>query len=278
MIHWAPAVRVLRAAAAALAARVSRRPLATGPAPAPFATPPPAASPTLDRGALDRRFRGSPEALQTLQTARYLEVLFTHQPVVEVGCGEGGLLAALAGVGADSSGIDIDSAMVEAARGRGLDVRRADAVEHLETLLPGSVGSIAAIGLVEHLGTHGLVRFLRASVGALRPGGVLVMETPNPAALVVLGSSWLLDPTRAQPPVHPALLTFLCEWVGFTDVGLQFWPASDGNTLRMIDDPDAPPWADRVNEGFAHLNRVLFGPRDYSVTARAPAPPGRPVS
>jgi hypothetical protein len=102
----------------------------------------------------------------------------------------------------------------------------------------------------------------------LRPGGVFIAETPNPTSLVVLGNSFILDPTHLRP-LHPSLLTFLCEGAGFRDVRLRFHaPASDYH-LPMIDEPDAPPWTKRINEAFAKLNQVLFGPQEYALIATA---------
>jgi hypothetical protein len=55
-------------------------------------------------------------------------------------------------------------------------------------------------------------------------------------------------------------------------VRLRFYsPASDYH-LPLIDDADAPAWAGQVNEAFAKLNSVLFGPQEYAVVATA-APP-----
>jgi hypothetical protein len=95
---------------------------------------------------------------------------------------------------------------------------------------------------------------------------VLIAETPNPAALIVLGNSYILDPTHVRP-LHPSLLSFLCEGAGFRDVRLRFYaPASDYH-LQPVRDPAAPAWIAQVNEAFAKLNSVLFGPQDYAVIA-----------
>jgi hypothetical protein len=112
----------------------------------------------------------------------------------------------------------------------------------------------------------------------LRPGGVFVSETPNPASLIVLGNSYLLDPTHVRP-LHPSLLSFLCEKAGFRDVRLQFFSPATGYHLPRVSldtQDDVPPWAielsSAVDRGFAQLNEVLFGPQDYTVLARtAPA-------
>jgi SAM-dependent methyltransferase len=161
--------------------------------------------------------------------------------------------------------------MVAEARDRGLDVRQVDGNSFLRGREPGSLGAIIATHLVEHLEFADLVELLELAATRLRPGGVLIAETPNPTSLVVLGNSFILDPTHLRP-LHPSLLTFLCEGAGFRDVRLRFHaPASDYH-LPMIDEPDAPPWTKRINEAFAKLNQVLFGPQEYALIATA-APP-----
>jgi hypothetical protein len=51
----------------------------------------------------------------------------------------------------------------------------------------------------------------------LRPGGLLILETPNPENLVVGASSFYLDPTHLRP-LPPLLLSFLPEQVGYARV------------------------------------------------------------
>jgi hypothetical protein len=79
-------------------------------------------------------------------------------------------------------------------------------------------------------------------------------------------------------PLHPSLLSFLCEKAGFRDVRLRFFSPATDYHLPMVTLPgdeapgDVPAWAhqlaDTVNTGFGRLNEVLFGPQDYAVVAR----------
>jgi SAM-dependent methyltransferase len=199
---------------------------------------------------------------------RYLDLLAANPPVVDVGCGRAELVGLLAARGVEAIGVDTDPSMVAEARARGLDVRLVDGGSFLRGRPPGSLGAIIATHVVEHLELADLVELLELSATRLRPGGVFIAETPNPTSLIVLGNSFILDPTHLRP-LHPSLLTFLCEGAGFRDVRLRFHaPASDYH-LPTIDDPDAPPWAKQVNEAFAKLNSVLFGPQEYAVIATA---------
>ena len=225
----------------------------------------------FDYVGFERRFRGDPEAVAAALAERYLDLLVANPPVVDIGCGRAELVELLARRGVEAIGVDTDPSMVAEARDRGLDVRQVDGNSFLRSREPGSLGAIIATHLVEHLEFADLVELLELAATRLRPGGVLIAETPNPTSLVVLGNSFILDPTHLRP-LHPSLLTFLCEGAGFRDVRLRFHaPASDYH-LPMIDEPDAPPWTKRINEAFAKLNQVLFGPQEYALIATA-APP-----
>jgi SAM-dependent methyltransferase len=250
---------------------------ATTPASAAPAPAPPAAagsvqaapsSALFDYVGFERRFRGDPEAVAAALAERYLDLLVANPPVVDIGCGRAELVEMLAKRGVEAVGVDTDPSMVAEARDRGLDVRQVDGNSFLRSREPGSLGAIIATHLVEHLEFADLVELLELAATRLRPGGVFIAETPNPTSLVVLGNSFILDPTHLRP-LHPSLLTFLCEGAGFRDVRLRFHaPASDYH-LPMIDEPDAPPWTKRINEAFAKLNQVLFGPQEYALIATA---------
>jgi SAM-dependent methyltransferase len=240
------------------------------------AAPAPAAptSALFDYVGFERRFRGDPEAIAASLAERYLDLLVANPPVVDIGCGRAELVELLARRGVEAIGVDTDPSMVAEARDRGLDVRQIDGSSFLRDREPGSLGAIIATHVVEHLELADLVELLELAATRLRPGGVFIAETPNPTSLVVLGNSYILDPTHLRP-LHPSLLTFLCEGAGFRDIRLRFHAPATDYHLPMIDDPDAPPWTKRVNDAFAKLNSVLFGPQEYALIATAaPGPEG----
>ena len=222
----------------------------------------------FDYVAFERRFRGDPQAITAQMSERYLDLLAENAPVIDVGCGRGELVELLRQREVEAIGVDTDPSMVAEARDRGLDVRLVDGGSFLRGLEPGSVGSIIATHVVEHIDLDALVELLELAATRLRPGGVLIAETPNPASLIVLGNSYILDPTHVRP-LHPSLLAFLCEGAGFRDVRLRFYEPATGYHLPKITDPQAPPWVKQVNDAFSKLNEVLFGPQEYAVIARA---------
>lgn len=249
--------------------RVGDQPVAAAPAPpGVLAASAEATDDAFDYVGFEARFRGDSTSVAEAQNERYLELLSAHGPVLDIGCGRGELLEALVARGVAASGVDLNAEMVAEAQSRGLDVHRADAVEWLRRLPERSVGSIITVHVVEHLELGPLIEVLELAASRLVPGGILVAETPNPASLIVLGNSYVLDPTHVRP-LHPSLLTFLCERAGFRDVRLQFYAPAESYHLPRLDlsDPSVPPWASAVDEAFAQLNHVLFGPQEYAVVA-----------
>jgi SAM-dependent methyltransferase len=222
----------------------------------------------FDYVGFERRFRGDPEVINGVLHDRYAEVLRAHQPVVDIGCGRGELLELLARDGIEVIGVEPDPGMAAEARARGITVHEALASEYLAGVPDGSLGAVISTHVVEHLPLDALVDFLERSAQKLRPGGVFIAETPNPATLIVLGSHFIMDPTHVWP-LHPDLLSFLAESAGFREVRAEFFSPADTLHLPLGDGSDAadPALSRRVDEGFTRLNQVLFGPQDYAVFA-----------
>lgn len=222
----------------------------------------------FDYVGFERRFRGDPEIINGVLHDRYAEVLRAHQPVVDIGCGRGELLELLSRDGIEVTGVEPDPGMAAEARARGITVHEALASDYLASVPDGSLGAVISTHVVEHLPLDALVDFLEKSAQKLRPGGVFIAETPNPATLIVLASHFIMDPTHVWP-LHPDLLSFLCESAGFRAVRAEFFAPADTMHLPLGDGSDGADSAlgRRVDEGFARLNQVLFGPQDYAVFA-----------
>jgi 2-polyprenyl-3-methyl-5-hydroxy-6-metoxy-1,4-benzoquinol methylase len=99
--------------------------------------------------------------------------------ILDVACGYGRLLRFFARRGyTDVTGIDISPEQVELARQVHANVIQTNALEYLESNLR-RFDLITAFDLIEHLHKDEVIRFLDACHGALRPGGRLVLQTPN---------------------------------------------------------------------------------------------------
>jgi len=217
----------------------------------------------------ERRFRGAREEIQQRQwdAVRFVEGLIGGSaPLLDLGAGRGEWLGVLQQAGIPAYGVDTNPEMAGAAVDAGLDVRAGDALAHLDGLPEGSLGAVSAFHLVEHVPIPVLRKLLDAAYLALRPGGILLLETPNPTNLVVGAASFYLDPTHLRP-LHPQFLHFLVEMHGFVDVQVHFVHPVDGELATMTAGLDGSRDA-RVLDAAAY---ALFGAQDYVVMARRPA-------
>jgi O-antigen chain-terminating methyltransferase len=186
-------------------------------------------------------------------------------PVADLGCGRGEWLEILKDAGVEAYGVDLSEDFIEQCRARGLKVVFADACEHLAELPERSLSVVTAFHLVEHVPVDRLVQLIDLSVRALEPGGLLILETPNPENLIVGASDFYLDPGHIRP-LPPALLAFLVEARGFSEVETRLLhPRADGD-LRYPQ--DKAPWAADLSPLVNLVSARLCGPQDYAVIGR----------
>ena len=144
----------------------------------------------------------------------YVPFFDGHEPVLELGCGQGEFLDALREHGVAASGVDLDPGMVERAAAKGHDVTLAGAIEYLEgAAVSQRVGGVFCAHLLEHLQPAEAGRLLRGVASVLQPGGVAVFVVPNPACYAVLTHDFWRDPTHVRF-YDTALVEFLCAEAG----------------------------------------------------------------
>lgn len=98
---------------------------------------------------------------------------------LDVACGPGLCLYALQSAGYRRlTGIDISPQQINAARQVCADVHVVDALEYLKAH-PGEFDLITALDILEHFTKDELLDMVDALYQALRPGGRLVVQTPN---------------------------------------------------------------------------------------------------
>jgi O-antigen chain-terminating methyltransferase len=220
---------------------------------------------------LERRHRGTPaEIRERLEV--YLPLLEGRHDVVDLGCGRGEALALLREQGVAPIGVDESPEMVRRCREQGLDASVGDAVGFLAARASASLDAIVSFHVVEHLPAETLDRLIRAAWRTLRPGGLLVLETPNPLSIVVAASRFWRDPTHLRP-LHPDALRLCCEQAGFESVEIRWlhpFPASDRLPEIELESLDgaAREVAHRVNLLRDRLDQALYGYQDYAAIAR----------
>jgi O-antigen chain-terminating methyltransferase len=225
--------------------------------------------------ALERRYRGTPEEIAE-RISFYLPFLLGKGKVLDLGCGRGEALALFRDHGVTAEGVDASARMVELCRERGLAAEEGDLLTKLADVAPGSFGGVVSFHVIEHLPPAVVDRLVRLASRALAPGGVLILETPNPLSMVVAARNFWLDPTHLRP-VHPESLRLHYELAGFDPVeriDLRPFPAEE--RLPEIDLALLPaeqrPLADRINRLRDQLDELLFGFQDYGMVGTKPHP------
>ena len=212
--------------------------------------------------AFEDRYRGSRELIgQRLEAylpfIQPLPVIYHPANAVDLGCGRGEWLELLQGAGFVPQGIDLDACMLAACTERGLPVTQGDAIAHLKSLADQSQCIVSGFHIAEHMAFDDLETLVIHSMRVLKPGGLLILETPNPENVVVGACNFFLDPTHLRP-IPPLLLSFLPEHHGFARV----------RTVRLQESPELRTRSD------VRMMDVLGGVSpDYAVVAQKAAAP-----
>lgn len=213
--------------------------------------------------AVEGTFRGPVEEIRARLRAYVpflarLPVDARELPALDLGCGRGEWLELLRDERMTAVGVDDNPVSVERCVARGLQVVRGDAIAYLLEQPDHAFSVVSLFHVVEHLPTETMVRMLLEARRVLIPGGLLIVETPNPDNLLVASSSFHLDPTHRRPIPLP-LLRVIVEFAKFHVV----------ETLALQPD-DAMREAALAEAWPATLTRLLAGPRDSGIVATKP--------
>jgi O-antigen chain-terminating methyltransferase len=210
--------------------------------------------------AFEDKHRGSRELIKERLKAYLPFILpllqaYPQGQAIDLGCGRGEWLELLTEVGLRPIGIDLDDGMLAACRELGLAAEQGDAIAHLIGLPDESQVLVSAFHMVEHIAFEQLQTLVQQALRVLKPGGLLIMETPNPENILVATCNFYVDPSHERP-IPPMLLSFLAEYVGFSRV----------KTVRL-QEPEGLLSKTKVN-----LRDVLTGVSpDYAVVAQKKA-------
>ena len=172
--------------------------------------------------AFEEKFRG-PRGLIQQRLEVYLPFVqpvcaaYPEALVFDLGCGRGEWLELLQKNSIAAMGVDLDTGMLAACQQINLKVQCQDALESLKQLQDGSASVVSAFHLVEHLPFDRVKDLVAECHRVLKPGGLLIMETPNPENFMVATHNFYLDPTHLRP-IPPDLLAFVPEYFGYESV------------------------------------------------------------
>jgi O-antigen chain-terminating methyltransferase len=169
--------------------------------------------------AFEEQFRGSREKIFNrlkvyLPLIEKAKIGTLESPILDVGCGRGEWLELLRECGYEASGIDISKVMIEQCQFRGLETREGDAISYLQGLPNASLGAVTGFHIIEHIPLASLIKLFDEAVRVLRPGGLIIFETPNPRNVLVGSGDFYRDPTHLNP-IHPDTISYIATLKGF---------------------------------------------------------------
>lgn len=222
----------------------------------------PAVTPETLYRRLEDALRGS-EAEVRADVAHYVRLAAEHQPVLDVGCGRGEFLASCREAGIAARGVDLNERSVADLKARGFDVALAGVPECFGAYEDGSLGSVLAMHVVEHLPVEALFALFREAARVLRSGGLLMIETPNAESVAVSASDFWRDPTHLAPR-HVAALTVLAREHGFEIAEARaVHELPEGMRIPILEN-DAP----ELQRVIHAINDRFFAPADLRLVLR----------
>lgn len=205
------------------------------------------------------RFRGTRQEIKN-RLVYYLSFLreanagSPESIILDAGCGRGEWLELLKEHDLAAKGVDLNKMAIRQCNDLGLDAVQTDIIEHLHLLPDGSVGAVTAFHLIEHLPFETLLKFMDESLRVLKPGGIVILETPNPENIQVGACNFYFDPTHRNP-LPSETVKYLIKSRGFTDVTIH--PLNPlGNEHQIEEDG---------SEIVRRFNQLFYGPRDYGL-------------
>ena len=174
--------------------------------------------------------------------------------ILDAGCGRGEWLELLKERDLAAKGVDLNKMAIRQCSDLGLDVVQSDIIEYLHSLPDDSVGALTAFHLIEHLPFDTLLKFMDESLRVLKPGGMVVLETPNPENIQVGACNFYFDPTHRNP-LPAETVKYLIKSRGFTEVTI--------HPLNPLDKEDQIE--EDGSEIVRRFNQLFCGPRDYGL-------------
>lgn len=205
----------------------------------------------------ENKFRGSRDAILKRYES-YLKYLPKEiEKSLDIGCGRAEWVQLLQAKNIDAYGIDQNSAMLEIALENNVkNLKSIDAFEYLLSCEENYYDLITAFHIIEHLSYMDLINLLLQIRKVAKNNATVLLETPNPANMLVSTNNFYLDPTHKNP-IPSAYMKFLLEYLGFEDVEVYIInPMNDSKLLK------------EESQSAKLINHHFYQGQDYLIKAK----------
>jgi len=204
----------------------------------------------------ENRFRGSRESI-IQRYKNYLNYIPKNTSIaLDIGCGRGEWVELLEQQGIESFGIDLNEAMINEAKKYTKNIQNIDAFEFLEKEESNKYDLISMFHIIEHIPYEELLFLLIEVKRVLKGGGVLLVETPNPANIYVGAYEFYKDPTHLNP-LPSDVIMFLLDYLDYKDLELKHLNYFPENMKVNTKTKEAE-----------FINKIFFDSRDYLIVAK----------
>lgn len=176
---------------------------------------------------------------------------------LDIGCGRGKWLRLARAAGHECIGVDSSPDAIRQCRDEGFEVRERDALEFLRSADEGSFAVVSAFHVLEHCPFEYCLNLVYQAARTLKPGGVMLIETPHAGNLLMAAEQFWMDPTHNRPIPLP-LMEFLFGYCGLRVV----------HRFEVNPRPESEHLPFRELELSSRLDLLLFGPQDYAMMGR----------
>jgi len=159
-------------------------------------------------------FKYDPLATKNIQKG-YIKFFKDCKEILDIACGRGEFLELLLENGIHGTGIEMDEQRVENLKTRGFDCVCDDIFHYLNISKKNSFDGVFTSHLIEHLEPDKVIDLLELSFTIMKPGGRLIITTPNVGSLPMHLDYFHRDFTHIKF-YHPKIIEFFLEKSGFT--------------------------------------------------------------
>ncbi|MBF0442130.1 MAG: class I SAM-dependent methyltransferase [Oligoflexales bacterium] len=221
-------------------------------------------------GRFEDRYRGEAALITQRIRDRYTSLLGEVKKetgpgkFIDLGCGRGEFLTFCRELGLDVVGVDSSIDAVKTAKRHEHEVYHSDILDFLKAQPSDSAVAICCLHVIEHLPVRYTWRMFKEAYRVLKKNGAFFVETPSCFSAWISSRQFYLDPTHSKP-VHPDLIRFMADDVGFSETHiLEFNPVDLGD--KRID--LTSHFQGRTHDEMKKLEGWLFGPMDVTLWTR----------